>query len=98
MLLFTSVSLGANANITLIQLEEFKNSIKQGCIERGFERKDENAVRFCTCMDNILRANLTDTDFEEIANLADSGKSPSQIPAFNVLLPQISACKTDVDE
>jgi len=95
-LLFVLVSLSAYANFTPMQLDEFKNSIKQGCIERGVERKDENAVLFCTCMDNILRTNLTDIEFEEMAKLAATGNPLSQIPFFKVLLPQIAACKEDV--
>lgn len=96
-LFFALVSVSANANLTAMQLEEFKNSIKQGCIKRGGERNDENAVIFCTCMGNLLRTNLSDDEFQEIAYLAITGKKPFVAPAFKALLPQIAQCKVDVD-
>ena len=95
-LLIASTTFSAHANYTKEQLDEFKDSIKQGCIDRGKVRKDENAVSFCNCMDNILRTNLTDNHFEEMATLALTGKDPFQVPSLKALMPQIAMCKKDV--
>lgn len=90
------VSVSANADVSKRQLGEFKDSIKQGCVERGIERKNKNAVKFCTCMDDVLRSNLTDNDFQEIVTLTKAGQKPFGIPTIKALLPKIAECRVDV--
>lgn len=95
LLLFTVFSLSANASMTESQLNEFRDSIKQGCINRGLQRGDKNAASFCNCMDKVLRANLSDADFEEMARLSAEGKGPGDMPFMKAQLPKLEACKSD---
>lgn len=44
-------------------------------------------------MDKVLRANLSDTDFEEMAKLGAEVKGPGDMPFMKDLLPKMEACK-----
>jgi hypothetical protein len=96
-ILLTGLFLATSAEsaLTTNQLNEFKDSIKQGCVSRGLERgADEKYVNsFCGCMDTVLRENLSDADYEEMAMLASRSKTPEEMPAFRNLLPRLEACK-----
>jgi hypothetical protein len=93
-LFFAVFSLSASANMSARQLNEFRDSIKQGCTNRGIQRGDKNAAAFCTCMDKVLRANLSDEDFEEMARLSADGKGPGDMPVMKAQLPKLEACKS----
>jgi hypothetical protein len=95
LLLFTVFAVSANASMTVSQLNEFKDSIKQGCTDRGLQRGDKNAASFCNCMDKVLRANLSDDDFEKMAMLSAKGKGPGDMPFMKAQLPKLEACKSD---
>lgn len=94
-LFFAVSAVNANSTMTSSQLDEFKDSIRRGCIKTGLQRGDENAVSFCNCMDKILRANLSDDDFEKMARLAREAVNPADVPLLKALLQKIEACKSD---
>jgi hypothetical protein len=91
-----TLATGAEAALTTNQIDEFRDSIKNGCISRGLERGDDKKQvnSFCSCMDKVLRDNLSNDDIEEMARLGRAGKGPGDMPVMKGLLPKLEACKS----
>jgi hypothetical protein len=94
LLLCAAFAVSADAAMTASQISEFRISIKQGCTARGLQRGDKNAASFCNCMDKVLRENLSNGDFEEMARLSAAGKGPGDMPIMKAQLPKLEACKS----
>ena len=83
--------------MTAGQIDQFRSSIKQGCIASGQQRGDRSAEAFCNCMDKVLRENLSNDDFDEMAKEAAvskaAGKGAGDMPVMQKLFPKLEACK-----
>ena len=92
-MLLTTFTLSYAEDMSPAELEVFKASIKQGCIQRGIQYKDPNAEMFCSCIDKLLRSHLTDNDFQAMKKLGEAGKRATELPAMKALAPKFKSCK-----